>query len=196
MNGEPEFRAVDPSKIAQAHAKHTCWVCGRRLGPRKAFVVGPMCAVNRLSAEPPSCISCARFAVTACPFLSRPLAKRADISDIPHQSPAGITIDRNPGVVLIWECSTYRAERQPEGGLLFYFGTPSRVSWWREGRAATRHEVVEGVRTGLPSLRRAAELNGPEALDDLNALTLRAVKLFPEKDPVNEGSRQHEQEAS
>jgi hypothetical protein len=157
------------------------------------MVIGPKCAVNRVSAEPPSCLSCARFSVTACPFLSKPLAKRAAIDDLPHQSPAGLMIDRNPGVALIWETSTYRAERQPNGGLLFFIGSPTRVSWWREGRPANREEVIESVRTGLPALKRVAEADGHGAVEHLNALTLRAVRLFPGEDQPNvEGSREYE----
>lgn len=198
IDGEPEFRAVDPSKIFQAHGKHTCWVCGRRLGPRKAFVIGPMCAVNRVSAEPPSCLSCARFSVTACPFMSRPLAKRADLSDLEGTSqPPGLMIARNPGVTLIWETATYRAEKQPEGGLLFRIGSPMRVSWWREGREASRAEVIESVRTGLPALRRVAEQDGPDAVTFLNTLIERAVRLFPAgEDRPSEGSSQHEHATS
>jgi hypothetical protein len=179
VDGEPEFRAVDPQRIFEAHRKHLCLVCGRRLGPRKAFTIGPMCAVNRVSAEPPSCIVCARFAVTACPFLSRPLAKRADLSDMPHAPAAGLMIERNPGVILIWEVLSYRAAKQPGGGLLFFIGSPQRVSWWREGREATRAEVIESIETGLPALAKVAREDGPLAVDLLRRAIVRAVSLVP-----------------
>jgi hypothetical protein len=179
VNGEPDFVGVDPRKIAEAHQKHVCWICGGRVIHRKAFTIGPMCAVNRVSAEPPAHAVCARFAVTACPFLSRPLAKRAHHPTATYRQPPGLMLERNPGVVLIWETSTYRVERQPEGGMLFRIGSPSRTSWWCEGREATRAEIVESLRTGLPALVRVAQQNGPEAIAHLQALVERTVKLVP-----------------
>ena len=107
-------------------------------------------------------------------------------------------IERNPGVTLIWETSSYRAAKQPEGGLLFFVGSPSRVSWWREGREASREDVIESMKTGLPALRRVAEVDGPGAVEHLKALVQRTVRLFPaaEEDQPSEGSSQHEQASS
>jgi hypothetical protein len=181
IQGEPEFRAVDPATIDRAHRKHLCWICGGHLASSKAFVLGPMCGINRVAPEPPSHIACARFAVVACPFLSRPLAKRADTSDLQdHAPPPGVMIARNPGVTLLWETSSYRAERQPEGGYLFRIGAPSRVSWWREGRPATRDEVDQSVVTGVPALADMARQDGPEAMSMLVAQIDRFAKLLPE----------------
>ena len=96
-----------------------------------------------------------------------------------HGDPPGIMIERNPGVTLIWECLSYRATRQPEGGLLFHIGSPQRTSWWREGREATRHEIIDSIRTGLPHLQRVAEAEGPGAIQLLQTLVERAVRLVP-----------------
>lgn len=180
--GEPEFRAVQPERIAEAHAKKVCWICGGKLGTAlRTFAIGPMCAVNRISAEPPSHLACSRFAVVACPFLSKPLAKRADISDLPHHSGAGVMIARNPGVILIWGTQTYRAEDQIQegGGLLFRLGSPTRVEWFSSGRTATRAEIIESIETGLPKLREVAALNGKAGFDRLREQLERAVKLVP-----------------
>lgn len=179
VKGEPEFRAVDPSRAREAHVRGLCWVCGLKLGTIKAFVIGPMCAVNRLSSEPPSHVVCARFAVKACPFLSRPLAKRADTSDmLGAQPPPGIMIERNPGVTLIWHTQTYRAEKV-QGGLLFRIGAPVNTEWVCQSREATRVEIIESIESGLPFLRQVAEQDGPEALQALRACIERAVKLVP-----------------
>jgi len=40
-----------------------CWLCGQPLGKFMCFVVGPMCAINKTSAEPPSHRDCALYAV-------------------------------------------------------------------------------------------------------------------------------------
>lgn len=185
LDGEWEFRAVDPRKIEEAHERGLCWICGKRiaLGVSRAFVIGPMCAVNRISAEPPSHLSCARFAVAACPFLTKPMAKRRPMGDEhAHGVPAGIMIERNPGVTLIWLCRTYRTQREP-GGLLFRIGPPLRLEWYAEGRAATRAEVLASVDSGTPILRRQAEQDGPAALALLDTLLARAQRLLPEAVP-------------
>jgi hypothetical protein len=137
-----------------------------------------MCAVNRVSAEPPSHVTCARFAVVACPFMSRPLAKRSDLSDIPHQPPPGEMIERNPGVCLIWHTQTYRCAKQ-DRGVLFFIGSPIKLEWFARGREATRDEIVESIETGLPALRDAAARDGPSGLAALKLQIERAVKLVP-----------------
>ncbi len=36
INGAPDFRVVDPSKVGEAWTGGLCWVCGQRLGaPRR-----------------------------------------------------------------------------------------------------------------------------------------------------------------
>lgn len=178
--GQPEFRAVDPSRIRQADKKGLCWICGRKLGTLKTFVIGPMCAVNRVSSEPPSHLECARFAAVACPFLSRPLAKRLSVDDLPHAPAPGLMIERNPGVTLLWQTQSYRTEKQPEGGFLFRLGSPLRTEWYAHGRKATRAEVIESIETGLPQLRKiAVEMDGPRGVVALRLSIERAVKLVP-----------------
>jgi hypothetical protein len=179
IDGDPEFRAVDPRTVQKAHDNKLCWICGTRLGSVKAFVIGPMCAVNRVSAEPPSHPMCAQFAVRACPFLSMPLAKRADISGLPHAPAPGLMIDRNPGVTLIWTTQTYRAEKQRPYGLLFFIGSPLKTEWFTQGRPATGVEIIESIRSGLPALVTVAQLGGQDALRDLQACVDRAMKLVP-----------------
>jgi len=180
FDGKPEFRAVDPRQAAYAARHNLCWVCGRPFqGALRSFTIGPMCAVNRVSPEPPEHLDCAIFAVRACPFLSRPMAKRRNTADLERRPPPGLMIERNPGVTLVWVTRSYRTEKQPEGGQLYRIGPPVSVGWWSEGRNATRAEVLESIRSGLPLLRNRAELDGPAALAQLDRMTERALKLVP-----------------
>src|SRR5438046_1182517 len=78
VNGEPEFRAADGKKWALAVTKHYCWVCGQSLGRYQTFVLGPMCGINRTSAEPPCHLECARYSAKNCPFLSKPHMTRRE----------------------------------------------------------------------------------------------------------------------
>lgn len=181
---KPDHRVVDGRKFARAIRQQCCWVCGGKLGRIKASVIGPMCAVNRITSEPPCHPPCARYAVQACPFLSKPRARRNE-KDLPEdrRDAAGIPIERNPGVLTIWESlhpSKTFTPVQGNQGTLFNLGAPYRVTWWREGRPATRDEVMTSLHEGLPALMKVAAQDGIEAIDELAQATLKALLLLPE----------------
>src|ERR1700752_594778 len=92
--GRAEFRVLAPGAIRDA-VRGACWICGQRMGRHMTFVIGPMCAVNRTSADPPSHHDCATYAARACPFLARPQARRRE-NAMPGESvePAGTMIKR------------------------------------------------------------------------------------------------------
>jgi hypothetical protein len=152
--GTPDFRIMRGEAPAIAHTQGRCWVCGDSMGAFKAFLVGPMCAVNRISAEPPSHRECAEWSSRACPFLTRPHARRREAGRPEDAvSPAGKMIERNPGVALVWVTKSYKVVSDGKGGKLFSFGDPEETLWFAEGREATREEVVASIESGLPLLR-------------------------------------------
>ena len=154
----PEFRATSGTKMAIAHRNGLCWVCGKKVGSYKCFVIGPMCGINRISSEPPSHHECAQWSVRNCPFLSRPHMVRREDEDSKQWmgNSSGVMITRNPGVTLLWITRSYRIVSDGKGGALFEVGDPERVEWYSQGRPATREEVEESVRTGLPLLLEIA----------------------------------------
>jgi hypothetical protein len=174
----PEFRVADGDKQRLALAKGLCWVCGQTLERISAFVIGPMCAVNRISAEPPSHIGCAEFSARACPFLARPHMERREggmpegTADAP-----GISIRRNPGVALVWITREWRLVRAPGGGLI-RMGAPSKVRAFAHGREATADELRASIESGLPQLRAIAEEDGPQAVRYLDEQTRAAYRLL------------------
>lgn len=176
IDGQPEFRVAD--KLRDAIRFGLCWVCGRKRGRYGTFLTGPMCAVNRNTAEPPCHLECAVWSAQVCPFLTRPHARRRD-RNLPEGSsdPGGISIKRNPGVSLLWTTRQWRVVGDGRGGVLFSLGDPSGVQWWAEGRAATRAEVEASVESGLPILREMAEAEGPRAVAELDA-QVRAVAPY------------------
>lgn len=180
--GTPDFRVADARKLATAVKQNRCYVCGETLGQYKAFVIGPMCAINRTIAEPPNHRDCAIFSATACPFLSRPRMKRntKDIPDVAVDAP-GFGIKRNPGVACVWITKSYRLTRAHAGnaGVLFMLGIPTEVLWFAEGRAATRDEVMTSIDSGYPLLVEMAEKEGSAALAALAAYRNRAMPLLP-----------------
>jgi len=172
-DGKPDFRVIRPGGVTTAIKRNVCWLCGQTLGVHKVFVIGPMCAINRTTSEPPSHHDCAAFAVKACPFMTRPMAKRST-ADLPPdaQAPAGIHLDRNPGAICMWTTRSFETFRvrnhvPASDGLLIQIGEPESVSWWAEGRAATLAEVKASLDSGMPKLRAIAEQEGRGALDQL-----------------------------
>lgn len=182
--GEPDFRIMSRERFYVALRSSLCWVCGEKLGSHKAFTIGPMCAVNRTSAEPPGHRECAEWSARNCPFLTRPHMRRREAGlpagiDPEQPNTAGIMLKRNPGVALVWVTRKPKVKRDPNGGILFDIGEPYDVSWWCEGRPATREEVQASIDSGLPSLREMAESDGPAATRQLDDFVDRAMVLLP-----------------
>jgi hypothetical protein len=182
-----DFRYMGPGKIEQALQNGLCWTCGEPLvqGMPYAFVVGPMCAVNLTSAEPPSHINCAVYSARACPFLARPKMQRPSGHEGVVQNQeniAGVALMRNPGVALVW---ITRSGSYTPNIRLFHLGDPIKTRWFAHSREATRAEVLESIESGLPVLMKMAEEQdadegGVGAVDELNRRVEVAMKLIPE----------------
>lgn len=170
IDGKPDHRVMDGAKWREAVKFRRCWQCGEPLGARGAFVLGPMCAVNRTNGEPPNHYECARFAVTACPHLSRPravrrgdpLAEYEHVAEAGFKGAAGYGFSRNPGAIGIWVTRTWSVFKVPPRpgagpGYLVQIGEPERVEWYSEGRPATRAEVEASIEGGLPLLMAKAQ---------------------------------------
>lgn len=177
-DGTRDFRIVHPGQGLQAYKGRLCWICGQSLGRYGAFVIGPMCAVNRVSSEPPSHPLCASFAAKACPFLTQPRRIR-DKQGLPEELTApGIMIERNPGVTLVWWSMRWTPFRAGDG-FLFNIGEPLRTLWFREGRPASRAEVLESVESGMPALQALADQDGVEAKAELRLRRHQLELLLP-----------------
>lgn len=170
-DGKPDFRIIKPGWFTVCTARNRCWLCGGNMGGRKWFVTGPMCTITRTSAEPPAHRLCAEFAVKNCPFLTKPLAKRNE-RDLPEEraDAGGFAIMRNPGVTAIWECRSYRVFGDGQGKALIEMGDPQMVTFWREGRKASREEILSSIESGIPFLAEAANRDGAAAVRELYAI--------------------------
>lgn len=181
-DGSPDFRCVDTPKIGLAINKKLCWVCGEKLGTHLAFAIGPMCAVTRVTSEPPAHLECAQYAVQACPFLNNPRMRRNE-KDLPEErtEAAGFSIPRNPGVIAIWVTKSYRYFRPSAGapGILFRIGEPLALHWWTERRRATMDEILASINSGLPALRDiAVKQGGASMLKELEQQVSEASLVF------------------
>lgn len=193
VDGEPDFRIAREEALRDALRFELCWVCGQRRGRWGSFVIGPMCAVNRVTAEPPCHRECAEYSARACPFLTVPGMRRRDTSNVPgRKDPAGIAIMRNPGVVVVWTSRNwdYFNPGPPVPGIMFNVGDPGEdPTWWHRGRPASRAEVMESIRTGLPALADVAAASGPVALQALTEDVAIALVHLPPDDPQPEHER-------
>lgn len=182
-----DFRVADYRKLIEAVKRKVCYICGGPLGSYKAWCIGPMCSINRTISEPPGHRECAEWSIQACPFLNQREKKRR-ANDLPddYSGPAGIAITRQPGAACLWIAKSYRiirveADGDIGGGILFKLGEPTEVKWYREGRQATRAEVLESIESGYPLLMEAAEQDGPQAVKELAAMCERAMALLPKE---------------
>lgn len=177
-DGDWNLREVRPARVVEALVHEKCWICGGRLGRHRTFAIGPMCAVNRVTAEPPSHADCARYAVRVCPFLSNPRMRRAPGPD--DRPVAGIMLERNPGVTLLWatERGGHAPFRSGDGYLTRLEADPLQLEAWASGRPATEDEVRASVESGLPALQEVAALQGAEAEAELAATVRRGLKLL------------------
>lgn len=183
VGGKPDFRIIGPGRVERAMALNLCWICGTTLARHKTFVVGPMCAINRISSEPPSHRGCAMFAARACPFLTRPKMVRNE-TDLPADlvQAAGNMVLHNPGVVAVWIARDYRPV-PVDSGILLRLGEPEEVRWLAYGLPATRGEVLVAIEKGLPFLLDEARRSGPDAV----AALLHQVETARQYLPMDNG---------
>jgi hypothetical protein len=176
---EPDFRVIKRGARERAWEHRKCWICGDHLGVHRIYVIGPMCCVNRVTMEPPCHRECAEYAAISCPFLVRPRMRRLPIDmEKERLTVAGEMIERNPGVVCLYEARSARPFNAGNGWLI-RLGPPERVDFWAQGRKATRAEIMESITSGLPSLEARARQEGSEACAELGRLTAEALKLLP-----------------
>ncbi len=151
IDGERDFRVVSLDHLAKCIREDVCWICGQRLDDLKAFVIGPLPALQAISNEPPSHIECAEFAVAACPFLLLPKAQHRANDDPRVRKMVGAT-KGNPGVCCLYVVRGYSCYESPKG-VIFRTGRAVRVAWYTQGRIAERREVKDAIAASLKTLR-------------------------------------------
>jgi hypothetical protein len=190
VDGVPDFRIMSSKNLRRAIAEKLCWMCGETLhrDPQTrqragTFVAGPMCLINRNSAEPPCHEECAAWAARACPFLTNPNKERrhANLPEGWTEAP-GEAIMRNPGVTGLIRCTAW-SPYQHGPGVLFRMTHISDVEWTCQGREATAAEVFGSIESGLPALIDVATEEGDDALVALADMTAIAMSYVGDPAP-------------
>ena len=183
IDGRPDHRIMDTPKWYVAMRKRRCWLCGGQLGKFATFVLGPMCMVNRTSAEPPCHLDCAKFAVQGCPFLSLPRAQYRSANLPANASANRDMLTHNPGAMVLWTCEHWRqfdSLDDKDHHQLVTFGDPAGVQCWTQGRRATRGEMLDAIARGLPKLQAIAEAEGADAPRRLARMVDEAMFWLPD----------------
>lgn len=140
-----DFKRAGPGKRAEAVRRGLCWVTGEPLGRWKGFVLDPISALRRSTVEPPCKPEVAVYSAQVCPYLTRPRATKL--------------VGSNPGVHAVWITDRFAVE----GRWLHLDAEPREVRWFREGREATRAEVMAVFDREFPDLLDDARQEGPES---------------------------------
>ncbi len=179
IDGVRDFRVADGEKRYRAVKEELCWVCGQKLGKYKTFVIGPMCAVNRNTSEPPSHRDCAEFSVQACPFMMLPKAEYRRANLPPGSEMLPEMLDGNPGAQCLWIATDFKTYKVDLHNWLIRIGDPVQTSWWCEGKPATRQQIIDCFDKRLPLLRDMAVAESKEAEAALNRMVRETMKLLP-----------------
>lgn len=204
VDGTPDFRIMSGKNLVRAVNESLCWLCGEPLHrtrgngrrPDGTFVAGPMCLVNRNSAEPPSHEACAAWAVRACPFLVNPNRERRSYGvEGLAENIAGISFDRNPGVTGLIHSTAWTPYQADDGGkgVLFRMDKIDGVEWIAGGRPALVDEVLHSLDTGLPALSELAAAQ--EGARHHLTLMLRRAMTFIDASPAQWGTYRNIAEA-
>lgn len=180
-DGQPDHRVGRDGALRDALRFDLCWMCGGARGRYGSFVLGPMCIINRTTAEPPCHLECAVYAARVCPFLTTPRMRRRDTGLPEGTVVPGVMIERNPGVVAVWTTRDWTTKTPPNGGILFDLDPlPAALLWFSEGRSAHRSEALAAIDSGLPIL--LAHTDGDlDAAADIQQEYQRILSLLPDE---------------
>jgi hypothetical protein len=187
-DGRWDFVHVDPKRLETAYRRGLCTLSGEPLGKFVSFVVGPMCIINRVAAEPPCIPELGKWAATVCPFLSQPLAKRPahdpQAEKQAEKNVPGLMVPDNPGGCVVWTVRKSDFERGRDR--LYRFGDPVEVTFWTKGRMATPTEALGLFEARAAKLAEFASAEGPHAMREFGRMKATAAKYLPDTQGCSE----------
>ncbi|MFJ4189407.1 hypothetical protein [Kitasatospora sp. NPDC089509] len=146
-DGTPDFVVLNGEKALRMASLHRCSLCGLPLGGPAAFLGGPVSAKTGHYSDPPMHEACAEAALTLCPHIARPHARRASERQLPDDVtvPVGFTLERPEEWVMVIATAYYVGIAPAEdGGAVPLFVVDQRDRERRFGYAdgvLTEHHV-------------------------------------------------------
>lgn len=183
-NGDWDFAQVEKTRWDAAFEYNRCWVSGEPLGAYKSFVSGPLGVVNLIAGDPPVKKELALWSVKVCPFLSRPLARRSekDLGDITVSAHQGFAVNRNPGVTAIYTTKSHARVNSA----VVRMGPLEDITWWCQGRPATRTEVQASLDEGLRIIAGDLSQFNTAQREDFTRRIEAFELLMPKEEPSHE----------
>jgi hypothetical protein len=173
-DGTRDLRFMGDVEWQSAVKDRRCWVCGQVLGKWLTFTIGPMCVINRITAEPPSHRDCAEYSAQVCPFLTKPAMVRRPRHELEAvlTQPAGVHSETNPGIAVTWTTTRFELFRvKPSDapgakpGWLIEIGPAAEVKWWRNGMPCSTDDADAALSSGYDQLLKVAEEQDAEEVD-------------------------------
>lgn len=134
--GVPDFKTIDPRKVAACVRHDLCGLCGTRLGIVVTTVGGIVTAQQRTSTDPPFHYECARYACGVCPFiLGRSGYSKQTQEEMADVKMAGFTLlDKTTKMALLtsFVCNWETVPNHPEYRV-FQFGAWLQAEWFDRG---------------------------------------------------------------
>jgi hypothetical protein len=110
IDGKPEFKFTDRTKVRLAISKKICHVCGKPLiKGNYYFVSGPKGLKNRVTSEAAMHKECAEFSMAACPHLHFQKAERKVMADI-----FAPVINEKPEIIYLIRANKFKIIELPE----------------------------------------------------------------------------------
>ena len=136
IDGEPDFRAIDPDRWMDCAGNGRCQLCGELIKRGGWFVGGPECATNRFFLDPAMHRDCAEYALRVCPFLA---ARSSHYSNLDRRpAPEGFAVvaavpTKRPDRFMLGHAPGWAIVRAPDA-MLIRAQPWTELHWYRQGQ--------------------------------------------------------------
>lgn len=129
----PDFRLLDAKRQGFCFAYAKCAICGSAAPAPRFLICGPIGLENRVHTEPAVHEACARYALLACPYLSRADSQRREGYPAGSRHAHGGLAEK-PSELFLVELDKWQLLRVPSGRLLNFRPVRSLRYYYLAGR--------------------------------------------------------------
>lgn len=140
VEGQVDFRVVDPQRWFDCLTQKRCAICGKKMEGLATFVGGPMSMQHRMFNDAPMHHDCATYAMQACPMLAAPKFAYA-------KHVGGVEVNPNmsterPEMFGLGMASMYQTVRQGQGLAIIVWKWERDIEWWKHGKKITEERML------------------------------------------------------